>query len=275
MAIPVTNATPPNSGEKPCIFCGEGLRPGGVRCNKCNQNQSWTRECINCGRPMPQDAGYCKECNNYQDPESRCDSCRAYIPKGSKACLRCNSYQGPKVRCLSCRSYIPEESKICSRCNSVQFFWGYVNVSQLTLSLLVALISLLVAAVPLIKSLLARDHSKTSFSIVELTKSDKLMVLARNEGNEASYLKSVIFEFGRFKKTSRELIVEMGEANKDKVILPGKHRIFYLSVVTFDVAEEPHSVKALISGIREGDKPILMDAKSEDLAEFVRRKAVL
>jgi predicted nucleic acid-binding Zn ribbon protein len=246
-----------------CTFCGVAIPRGKMRCNACGQNQNWTQECINCGRPMPKSAHYCKECSNYQDPKSRC---------------------------YSCKTHIPPKSRVCTRCNSVQFFRGYVNVSQLTLSLVIGLISVVVALTPLIKKIFTPDRSDTSFSVIEVTKNDRLLVLARNEGNEASYLESVQFEFGDLKKANKRLTIETDADDTDRFILPGKHRVFHLSVEAFDISDagltgrgDPlyndkmlnggHAIKATILGIREGDKPVSVSADPDKLKEFVKRRA--
>src|SRR4051812_48908154 len=128
------------SGTK-CRFCGSPMPAGAVRCNDCELRQDWAKPCINCGVLLPDSARYCPGCESYQVDNRECVSCGAFISK---------------------------QAKVCPQCSSFQAFGGYLNVSQLTITLIIALLSVLGTVGPVIKTALTPDQSRTHLQVIEM-----------------------------------------------------------------------------------------------------------
>lgn len=66
----------------------------------------------------------------------------------------------PLTPCRACRSDIPADAHLCSVCGSYQNWLGSLNRSGLILSLLVALVSVLSVAVPVLKTAIRPSRSE-------------------------------------------------------------------------------------------------------------------
>lgn len=249
-------------GRNACRFCGAAMPAGVARCNACELHQDWTKTCLNCGAFLPSSARYCKSCENYQ---------------------------GPGKECVSCGGYIPDRAKICPKCDSVQAFRGFVNVSQVTLSLLIALLSVLGTVGPAVKGFLTPNHSQTRLELIEVGEDFRLLLLASNSGNRTSYLRSVRIEFKEFPRADRSLSI-LGDASK-RLLKPGEQQLlwlgaeegFALSDLGIKDKEDPkfkkkflggkHVLKADIVGIGESRKQIEVEASPEILKTFVERRS--
>ena len=93
-------------------------------------------------------------------------------------------------RCFLCRKPIPREAKICTECNSYQDWRKYFGVSSTVLSLLVALVSVLTVAVPVIRNALTPDRSDVRCSLLEWNPSGVTLVVS-NRGVRPAVLKNL------------------------------------------------------------------------------------
>jgi RNA polymerase subunit RPABC4/transcription elongation factor Spt4 len=243
------------AGERVCRFCGTAMPAGATRCNACELLQDWTTSCPNCGSFLPASARYCKNCG---------------------------TYQGANKECVSCGGYIPKRARICPKCNSVQAFRGLVNVSQVTLSLLIALLSVIGIVGPALKGYLTPNRSRTSLELIELDDELRLRLLASNSGNRPSYLRSITIEFKEFPKANQVLLID-GDAN-NRLLKPGEQQLLLLQTDGFDLSalglkesEDPrflggHVLKAEIVGIGES-RALEVKASPELLKRFVKGRA--
>lgn len=246
-------------GKKVCRFCGADMPIQAVRCNACELHQDWEKSCINCGSLLPATAQCCKNCESYQDIESQCLSCGTHIPKGAR---------------------------VCPKCGSVQVLSGFTNIGQVTLTLVIALLSVLGTVAPVLKDLFTLDRSRTHLQVVEMNPERELVIFVSNSGNQPSHLQSVRFVFEDFPQASREM--KILNPVQDRLIYPGKPKFlrleagFQLSKVKLTREHElfkkkvlggRHSLTAQVVGIREGERPLQVQAKPEVLKEFVDRRA--
>lgn len=103
---------------KRCPVCTEVLPAGAMKCKACGAFHDWTAQCGSCGTPVSATASVCHECGRF--------------PRNER-------------RCVSCRRPMDPDARTCGGCGAVQGFRGYLNISQTTLSLVVAIISSLTA----------------------------------------------------------------------------------------------------------------------------------
>jgi len=245
-----------------CRFCGAAMPAGAARCNACQLLQDWTKSCLNCGAFLPSSARYCKNCG---------------------------TYQGKSKECVSCGGYIPEKARICPKCNSVQAFRGLVNVSQVTLSLLIALLSVAGIVGPALKSFFTPNRSRTSLELIELNGDYQLRLLASNSGNRPSYLRAVKIEFNAFPRANQYLSIIESDAGH-RLLKPGEQQLLLLQTDGFSLStlgikgredaafktkflEGGHALKAEIVGIGESREPIEVEANPVVLEKFVERRA--
>jgi hypothetical protein len=175
---------------------------GAVRCNACSQRQDWKKLCINCG---------------------------GLLADTSRFCTSCQSHQDLNRQCVACGVFIPAHAKICSKCGGVQALGGLMGVSQITLSLFIALLSVLGTVVPVLREALTPDRSETRLQVVGTEFHDKnyLVLLADNSGNLPSYLSDVRIRFSQVPKADRSF--EFAGARDDRLINPGKQKLFRIS----------------------------------------------
>jgi ribosomal protein L40E len=244
--------------------------------------------CRFCGSPMPAGAVRCNECELRQDCAKPCIQCGALLPDSARYCPGCESYQADNRECVSCGAYISKQAKVCPKCSSLQAFGGYLNVSHLTITLVIALLSVLGTVVPVIKTALTPDQSQTHLQVIEMRapmppKVDEyqLLLLATNSGNRPSYLHRIKLEFKQFPKADRSMnIVSTPE---DRLLNPHSQKLLWLQVdlrrseLKFkDDAEfrdkylgGGHVLKAEVIGTGESTQPIEIEADSELLKNFV------
>ncbi|HEV7508572.1 MAG TPA: zinc ribbon domain-containing protein [Thermoanaerobaculia bacterium] len=247
-----------------CRFCGAAMPAGAARCNACQLLQDWTKSCLNCGAFLPSSARYCKNCG---------------------------TYQGKSKECVSCGGYIPEKARICPKCNSVQAFRGLVNVSQVTLSLLIALLSVAGIVVPALKGFFTPSRSRTSLELIEIVGTgdeSRLLLLASNSGNRPSYLRTISIEFKEFPQANRPMSI--GGDAAQRLLKPGEQKLFWLNAEGFKFSslgikgrDDPifktkllggaHVLKAEVVGIGESQKPIELEASPELLEKFIDGRA--
>ena len=247
-----------------CRFCGSPMPTGAMRCNECGLRQDWTKPCIKCGALLPDSARYCPGCESYQVDNRECVSCGAYISK---------------------------QAKVCPQCSSFQAFGGYLNVSQLTITLIIALLSVLGTVGPVIKKAVTPDQSRTELQVIEMRAPQpptvyeyQLLLLATNSGNRPSYLHSVKLEFEQFPQANRYMTI----VNKpeDRLINPNRQQLLWLQVdfrrseFRFKNDEDfkkrylngGHALKAEVVGTGEGEQPIEVKADPKLLKSFVNKR---
>jgi len=94
--------------------------------------------------------------------------------------------------CRVCASQINSAAKKCIECDSYQDWRGALGISSNILSLLVALIAVLTAAVPVLTKALTPDKSDVRVSIQVLS-DQNLSIFVSNTGNRPASLNNIVY----------------------------------------------------------------------------------
>jgi hypothetical protein len=155
-----------------CPVCAEVLPAGALKCKACGALRSWVSQCQSCGAPIPQAATVCYECGQFPRHGRPCAACKRPLPPGANT---------------------------CGACGALQWFRGYLQLSQSSLSLLVALISALTALGAVLSTLhLPRSETRVFFQAiaegdagVATEEERKLWLEIDNFGNRPSRIRGV------------------------------------------------------------------------------------
>jgi hypothetical protein len=134
-----------------------------------------------------------------------------------------------------CRKEIPSGAKICTECDSYQDWRRYFGLSSTILSLLVALVSVLTVAVPVLRHALTADRSEIRCNVLGWNEnSGEVTLVVSNKGPRPSAIKALTLQ----PNTSKipESPFQFDSDFSDPILEPGKYK-----TVTF------HSV---INGVR-------------------------
>ena len=135
------------------------------------------------------------------------------------------------VECKVCKEKILKGAKKCIKCDSYQGFRRNFNISTVVLSLVIALISIITAAAPIIKNTFTSDQSIIRFSYLK-SDSKEITVVSSNIGNKPGILKGAklcIFNNGIKTVEPIPLNWKNTDKNIESVIEPGKLRFFSLN----------------------------------------------
>jgi hypothetical protein len=145
----------------------------------------------------------------------------------------------PTKPCKVCAEPIKQAARICNQCKSYQDWRANINVSSTVLSLLVALVTVLTAAVPAIKSALTPEDSQLSF-VFQDASFDSIGILVSNSGIRPGAVGG-----GQFLLTGDPLIwsfIELsivGRPNGSSFIIdPGTSKLLELSSGVTDLGPE-------------------------------------
>jgi len=172
---------------------------------------------------------------------------------------------------VACGVFIPAHAKVCSKCGGVQALGGLMGISQVTLSLLIALLSILGTVVPILREAFTPDRSETRLQVVgiELEGKYQLVLLADNSGNLPSYLSEVRIQFSQAPNANRSF--EFAGKQDDRLINPGKQKLFRISTdfsrselqlidpKKFERFLSGGSLSATVIGTGEGPIPVTVD----------------
>lgn len=84
--------------------------------------------------------------------------------------------------CKHCAAHIPLGARLCKECKSYQDWRGWLPISQTTLALVVALVSVLTAAAPTVQELITEKNSRLSMNYIGTSNGEVLMATT-NAGN--------------------------------------------------------------------------------------------
>jgi len=126
--------------------------------------------------------------------------------------------------CRACWEPINQHASKCIHCGSEQGWRARLAIGSTTLSLLVALFSVLTVAIPVSVSMLTPKNSKLAFSPQGLTKTN-VSVLVSNNGVRAGSVRS-----GSLHLDSYTVQLHIGgmEKNEPKIVEPGKSELVKL-----------------------------------------------
>ncbi|HVR37584.1 MAG TPA: hypothetical protein VMU84_00700 [Thermoanaerobaculia bacterium] len=195
----------PLHSQPRCVICAEPLSTGALRCNKCESFQR-VRHCNSCGLPTP-------------TFEARCIHCRD-IPDGRK--------------CRHCSASIPEKAFRCNDCGTFQNWRRWIPASEVTLALILSIISVLSAIIPPVVNYLS-NQSETYTHVVgtgKIGEEPTIRVLVTNSGKRSSYVKSgrILFDRKDDKTRIDAVDTDLNVQNRDEALIPpGEHAIIHLS----------------------------------------------
>jgi len=137
----------------------------------------------------------------------------------------------PKTLCTVCKSEINSGAKKCIHCNSFLDWRRFLHFNTIVISLLVALISVISATAPVLKSILT-PQADTRFALFSI-RGDKVNVLATNTGQRAAVLKEAWIEMKEAGsgKTRRVLLSKTDDKGKELIFEPDKWKNLVLSPV--------------------------------------------
>lgn len=94
-----------------------------------------------------------------------------------------------------CRKEIPAGARICTECDCYQDWRRYFGLSSTILSLLVALVSVLTVAVPVIKNALTPERSAVHCNLVVWNENTgEVVVAVSNKGTRAAVVRTLSLE---------------------------------------------------------------------------------
>lgn len=94
--------------------------------------------------------------------------------------------------CTQCAALIPETAHLCRHCSTYQDWRGALHVSQTTLALLVALITVITAAVPPIANLIWGNRSNLSAAFWQI-ESSEVVITVSNSGDRPGFVDGATF----------------------------------------------------------------------------------
>ena len=95
------------------------------------------------------------------------------------------------MECIVCREDIQEGAIKCNKCGSYQNYRRYFTFSSTVLALLIALISVITWATPILKEAMAPKDAKLDFYFIGPLPSGHIMVTVTNEGTQPAFYNKV------------------------------------------------------------------------------------
>lgn len=159
-----------------------------------------TKPCIWCGAALHPKAVYCRTCDSFQED----------------------------VRCASCRYPMPPEAHYCSRCKAGRGIRGWLNVPQMTLSLLGTLLALGSLLATQVWNVVHRN-SNTAVSFISAD-ADYLLVDIANGGRSKSVVRDARLKFGDLGIKDALLVLVADDRSATRKVVPaeGDVRLKYL-----------------------------------------------
>ncbi len=89
--------------------------------------------------------------------------------------------------CKVCKEEIRGGARICTTCGSFQDWRRFMNISSSFLALIIALISVVSLATPVLKEALRPNDASVKFYLIGPTQTGSILATAYNEGGEPSF----------------------------------------------------------------------------------------
>jgi hypothetical protein len=144
-----------------------------------------------------------------------------------------------KSRCRGCLEPIPLGARKCSHCGSAQNWLAYFPITQSVLALLIALVSVVMASIPIIKTALETDNSQITFTYIDRPDTT-IPLIASNKGKRPG----VIFTKAGFKiatvtQTHFLMATALVESRESLLIPENTSKQFFFGVDPVQVPEDP------------------------------------
>ena len=127
-------------------------------------------------------------------------------------------------KCIACKSALKEGAKLCVPCGTYQDFRRYLALGNVSLTLLIALISVFTVFISSLDKNLVKDEDVT-ISVVEV-KAQKIIVSIANSGEKSA---SFSPELGISLKTEKTFPLEIysnpAQASMDLLLKPGEVQV--------------------------------------------------
>lgn len=114
-------------------------------------------------------------------------------PLAPATCQSSQAEDAIPFACCVCREPIRESATKCIHCDSFQDWRRYFSVSTIVLTLLVALISVLTAAIPVIRTAFTADRARIQYATTTCT-TEKVGVFASNVGTRVAAVTGATLE---------------------------------------------------------------------------------
>jgi hypothetical protein len=147
--------------------------------------------------------------------------------------------QNDCVRCRACLEPIPVGARKCSHCGNAQNWLAYFPITQSVLALLIALVSVVMASIPIIKTALETDDSQITFNYIDRPDTT-IPVIASNKGKRPG----VIFTKAGFKiatvTQTHFLTATVLAGSRESLLIPeNTSKQFFFAVDPVQVPEDP------------------------------------
>ena len=183
--------------------------------------------CPVCAEVLPAAALKCKACGSLRSWVSQCQSCGAPIPKAATVCHECGQFPRHGRLCAACKRPLPPGANTCGDCGALQWFRGYLQLSQSSLSLLVALVSGLTALGAVLSTLhLPRSETRVFYQALaegdgsaSLDVERKLWLEIDNFGNRSARIRGIKLILHGDRDVT--LPVEIKEPSVERLVVQG------------------------------------------------------
>lgn len=99
-------------------------------------------------------------------------------------------------RCRECAHVMPASALKCSKCQSFQDWRRYLAFSSTALSLVIAFLSILTVAVPVLLNAVGTNNSSASIEFLPQKTSSEIQLLVRNTGSRPAMIREIEFTLG-------------------------------------------------------------------------------
>lgn len=186
-----------------------------------------------CAQALEAGARKCTHCDAFQDVRE-CSSCHMPTPVQSSRCAYCKVVEDGKP-CRVCGASLSKTAVRCGECTSFQNLRRFLPASQVTLALILSIISVLSAVIPPIYRYLA-NHSQTNIRVLGVRDYQEntqvpektIAVLAANRGKRTSFIRSATL---RFSGGSIPTVLRVRNI-VDQAVQPEKNVVLYLTADT-------------------------------------------
>jgi len=116
-------------------------------------------------------------------------------------------------KCKYCKSDIDKQASYCIHCSHYQNWRRFFKVSNSSLALFIALITVLSSTLPILNKMLEKEETSLTFSFLESTDGN-FDILVTNEGNKRGVIGSIKLKLSTSKKDERyeELTLTLGSS---------------------------------------------------------------
>jgi hypothetical protein len=149
-------------------------------------------------------------------------------------------------RCPDCLEIVPRRVRICPNCKAYQDWRRYVGIGQTNLALLVALISVMTAAIPVFKEYLSPQNSALTF-VFQRSAQDRIGFFVSNSGIRPGSVNGATF-VALTPRSSAKTLIAVATLSGPRFVEPGRIIFveFVFSKVQHDIVVRPDTECAFL-----------------------------